>query len=59
MAAKTVFVWKERLNPASIIKNNPKIDITIKFKDNSLVLPFLSSQSEILARRVKSSVSKF
>ena len=27
---KTIFVWKERLNPASVLKNNPKIDKSIK-----------------------------
>ena len=31
--AKTIFVWKERLNPASVLKNNPKIDKSIKLTD--------------------------
>ena len=41
-------------------KNKPAEPITtVPKKDIFLVLPFLGSQSEVLARRVKSCVSKF
>ena len=32
-ATEPIFVWKERLNPASILKNNLKIDKLINLPD--------------------------
>ena len=44
-AAKAIFVWKGRLNPASIIKNNPKIDKTINFTNTSYNIASRAAQS--------------
>ena len=42
-AANTVFVWKERLNPASIIKNSPKIDKTLPSPRNNVDISISST----------------